>query len=432
MRFGHNLNAQIASAWTLGVILTACVGRDTDLSTSPLISVAADLHMHHVCPAGRLSSEQLLAKMEREEIEVGAALVAAQSYAESVDRFDGRDDPASRPNRILHDDLEISGFPAAGFGHLVLLDLENIRFSEGDAFASPRTLRPVIEWAPARAVIGYAHGWAWPAEGYPRPGAYGVANCCIPFSFPVDITTGRIAFLAEELADHNARGVTTFDGGPLTMGTSILWRTAMNSGYRLALTGGSDIICLNDTVGSPRTLALIEGPLSYRATVDAVRRGRTAVASVKGHRLDLRVEGARLGDDVALATPSAVEVVAPRAPLAPVEILVNGVVVRTLREDEERATIPIAKSSWIAARTRRVQTSAITVTVAGRPIRASADDTCFLARYVDHLRALAAQAPRPETQLWLGPERERTLESYDAAKRELMARFREAGGERCD
>lgn len=425
-------NAQFASAWTLAVVLAACAGRDTDLSTSALNVVAADLHMHHVCPAGRLSSADLLARMDREDIQVGAALVAAQSYAERVDRFDGRDDPASRPDRILHDDLEISGFPAAGFGHLVLLGLTNIRFSDRDPFVAPHTLRPVIEWAPPRTVIGYAHGWAWPTEGYPRPGAHGIASCCIPFTFPIDLTTGRVAFLAEELADHNARGVTTFDGGPLTMGTSILWRTAMNSGYRVALTGGSDIICLNDTVGSPRTLAWIEGPVSYEATLEAVRRGRTAVASVKGHHLDLRVAGARLGDDVALATPGTVEVVAPRAPRVPVEIMVNGAVVKTLGEDEERASISIAKSSWVAARTRRVQTSAITVTVAGRPIRASAEDTCFLARYVDHLRALAEQAPHPATQLWLGDERERTLASYDAAKRELLVRFREAGGERCD
>ena len=149
-------------------------------------------------------------------------------------------------------------------------------------------------------------------------------------------------------------------------------------GYRLALVGGSDIICLNNTVGSPRTLALVDGPLSYDAYLDAIRRGRTAVAGKKHNRMDMRVDGARLGSEITLAEPSdlTIDIDSELEEAATAQILVNGIAVRELALPAgphlERTTVRAERSSWISARTRRVQTSAVYAILAGHPIRASA------------------------------------------------------------
>ena len=50
--------------------------------------------------------------------------------------------------------------------------------------------------------------------------------------------------------------------------------------------------------------------------------------------------------------------------------------------------LPIAKSSWVAARRRYALTSPVYVLVGGQPVRASADDICYLRRSVEHLEDL--------------------------------------------
>ena len=75
-------------------------------------------------------------------------------------------------------------------------------------------------------------------------------------------------------------------------------------------------------------------------------------------------------------------------------------------------------------------TSAIYAIVAGRPIRASADDACYLLRYVDHLRTMISTV-RPDSPLFLGAELAAANARWDEARADFERRFREAGGASC-
>jgi hypothetical protein len=86
----------------------------------------------------------------------------------------------------------------------------------------------------------------------------------------------------------------------------------------------------------------------------------------------------------------------------------------------------VTKSSWIAARSANGLTNPVYVLVGGAPVRASADDICYLWRSVDHLAGLVISR-----RLFLyGAERE-ALGAYEEAMGELQRRFAEAGGGVC-
>ena len=61
---------------------------------------------------------------------------------------------------------------------------------------------------------------------------------------------------------------------------------------------------------------IVDGPLTYENWLAAIKAGRTAAASGAGNRLNLRVEGRRLGDEVLLAAPQDVTVTLETAGLA--------------------------------------------------------------------------------------------------------------------
>ena len=115
---------------------------------------------------------------------------------------------------------------------------------------------------------------------------------------------------------------------------------------------------------------------------------------------------------------------------AEVEILVNGEVATRVAVAEgpqlTEVRLPIATSSWIAARSPYVLTSPVYVLVAGRPIRASADDICYLWRSVEHLEQLVMTG-----RLNLYGSKAEALSAYEDAVRELQRRYMESGGGGC-
>jgi hypothetical protein len=221
---------------------------------------------------------------------VGAALVWGVGYDRDRPSFTGSDDPASGGGRILHYDLEVSAFAAGRSGHLVALGLRDIDFSS-DPFRTPKTGLSLPAWAKAqgeRVVVGMAHGQFWPAAGFPSP----PVACCMPWEFPIQAAHGGVSFLITE-----RRG----DGPPIDPGTFLLWRALQNSGFRIALLGASDYPCIHRAIDdtSPRTDVIVNGPLTYEGWLEGIRRGRTVVTLDARHRLNLRVNGAPLGSEVA-------------------------------------------------------------------------------------------------------------------------------------
>jgi hypothetical protein len=73
-----------------------------------------------------------------------------------------------------------------------------------------------------------------------------------------------------------------------------------------------------------------------------------------------------------------------------------------------------------------VLTSPVYVLVGGQPIRASADDACYLLRAVEDLEGLVTSG-----RLRLTASRADALAAYAEAAAELRRRFAESGGQSC-
>lgn len=389
---------------------------------APARFVASDPHLHgRGCDLPSTSSAGLAQRMADEGIEVGAALVWGDGFEAERGLFTGADSPVSTGARILHYDLEVSAFAAGESGHLVMLGLRDIDYS-GNPFRSPRSGLDLPAWARAqgeRVAVGMAHGQFWSENGFPTP-----RECCMPWDFPVQAVRGGVTFIVTE-----RRG----DGPPIDPGTFQLWRTLLNAGYRIAVMGGSDYPCIHhEYSGFPRTDVIVSGALTYDAWLEGVRRGRTVVTLDSAHRLNLRVNGAPLGSEVAARAGEVllVSVESESPEPAGVELLVNGGTAATivLPAGRQVATLRLGlpQSAWIAARTPRAATSAIYVVVEGRPIRGAPADICYLKQYTDYLSDLVRSR-----RVDLGEDAPSALAAYASAGAEFARRFGEAGGGVC-
>jgi cysteine-rich repeat protein len=385
----------------------------------PVTWVTSDVHVHSTGCSAYATPGELAEKLEAQQIQLGAALVWGEGYRNDSAFFTGRDDPVSTSGFKLHYDMEVSHFPAARTGHLLLLGLDSLQFSS-DVFATPQSGVPVVDWArrQPRTIVGMAHGQFWPSDGtFPVP----PGGCCVPWEVVVHAARGRLDFLSMER---------TLDEEP---GTWVLWKALQNAGFRVPLTGGSDWSCLADRFHelTPRTDVILDGELTYEKWLQAIKAGRSTAASGIGCRLNLRVEGRRLGDEVQLAAAQEVTATLETAgPATQVQVLVNGATVATAAVAAgvqlAQVRVPITRSSWVSARTPSIVTNPVYVLVGGQPIRASSDDICYLRRSVEHLADLVAS-----DRLRLFESRAEALAAYQEAVTELQRRFTESGGSVC-
>lgn len=136
----------------------------------------------------------------------------------------------------------------------------------------------------------------------------------------------------------------------------VLW----SLGFRVSPFAGTDHPCAPSGVpGSQRLYAQVDGTLSYRGWLDAIRAGRTFVTN--GPVVGLTVDGFGIGGDVALAKPGTVRVRA-RARFDParddvrvLEVVRDGKVVAAAAasapgEVTLEADVEVRGSAWLAAR----------------------------------------------------------------------------------
>jgi cysteine-rich repeat protein len=385
----------------------------------PVAWTTGDVHVHSSGCSEYASPAELAALLRGQQLQVGSALVWGSGYQNDAAFFTGRDHPASGGGLILHYDLEVSRFAAARGGHLVLLGLDSLAFSP-DPANTPFSGVPLVDWArrQPRAVVGMAHGQFWPKDGsYPVP----PGGCCVPWEVVVHAARGRLDFLSmEKMVDEEP-------------GTFRLWKALHNAGLRVAIAGGSDWSCISDRFHerTPRTDTIVDGTLTYESWLAAIKAGRTAAAAGIGNHLNLRVDGRRMGEEVALAAPGEVTATVETAGApAEVELLVNGEAMARVATPGgphvAQARLAISRSSWIAARSRDGLTSPVYVLVGGRPVRASSDDICWLWRSVEDLEDLVRSR-----RLYLYASAPEALAAYREAIAELQRRFAESGGGTC-
>jgi len=203
----------------------------------------------------------------------------------------------------------------------------------------------------------------------------------------------------------------------------------LNCGFRVAACGATDTY--NDQgagfVGTLRTY-VHAGTLDFAEIAAAYRRAATFVTN--GPLILLEVNGAQPGDEVNLAQPGEAAVAVKAFSvfgLNRLELLLNGEVVATQGPSDDgvgksrqapphslelNAVIPVPDSSWIAARAfgpacefvndaplnewvreqggQFAHTSPVWVLVAGRPVRASAEDAQYWIDWIDAAKTYVA------------------------------------------
>ena len=359
---------------------------------------------HYMNPTEGVEPRDMLRQILGERLNIGSVLTWGPDYYYQKQFFSGHDDPLSKPDRLMHYDLEVSGFPSSHAGHIVLLKLKEQDYPGAKRIEDwPTWDLPIFRWAKAQgAITGFAHsGWGLEVKTkdlptYDMPGFDGIgAN-----EYIVDVThPGMVDFIS---------AVDT----PYVWELNI-WYHTLNVGFRTRISGETDFPCIYDgRVGIGRTYAKLDGALSYESWLDSLKAGRSYVSDGKTHLMDFRVNGVDVGSgsDIKMTAPGTVKVtlkaaaylpVIPNEDIrklpydqkpywdverarvdnsrdVPVEIVVNGKVVAKKnivadgKVNDLAFDVPVSESSWIAARVLpAAHTNPIFALVGGKPVRAS-------------------------------------------------------------
>ena len=360
---------------------------------------------HYENPTEGVRPEDMWPQIDGEALNLASVLTWGPSYYFQKQFFSGADHPLSTAARLMHYDLEISGFPSSHAGHLVLLGLKDQDYPGTKRLEDwPTWTKPVLQWGKQQgAVVGFAHsGWGLEVKtsdlpNYEMPGFDGIgAN-----EYIVDVTH-------PDTVDFISAGDTPY------VWELNIWYHTLNAGFRTRISGETDFPCIyDDRVGMARSYAKVDGALTYRKWLDAVLAGRTYVSDGKSHLMDFTVNGTLAGSaesEVRLASPGRVSVSVKAAARlepqpdesirrlrydekpywdierarignsgeVPVEVIVNGqrAAVQNLKADGAVRTltfdVPVERSSWIAVRVlASAHTNPVFVLVGGKPIRAS-------------------------------------------------------------
>ena len=358
---------------------------------------------HYMNPTEGVEPKDMMRQILGERLNIGSVLTWGPDYYYQKQFFSGSDHPLSAPDRLMHYDLEVSGFPSSHSGHIVLLKLRQQDYPGTKRLEDwPTWDLPIFQWAKSQgAIVGFAHsGWGLQVTSqdlpaYQMPGFDGIgAN-----EYIVDVThPGVVDFISS---------VDT----PYVWELSI-WYHTLNVGFQTRISGETDFPCIYDgRVGIGRTYAKIDGPLSYSAWLEGLRTGRSYVSDGKAHLMDFTVNGRPVGSgELNLNGAGTVKVALKAAALlpaipndairklpydvkpywdverarigdtreVPVEIVVNGQAVARRNLPADGAVhamefdVPLQESSWIAARVLpSAHTNPVFALVGGKPVRAS-------------------------------------------------------------
>lgn len=390
---------------------------------------AGDAHVHCDCGVAAgdpVTPQYLLEAMKVNNLSVISVLAdmgngEVRDAVRDLPRVNGRDDPRSLPDRILHWDAEWHFDPrgvtferkAIG-GHLIVLGLRHAerRFAE--------YTWPILDWGIGQhAVIGFAHLQYLP-HGIPQD-----LDCCAPLEYPVETALGTVSFLMEDV-----------DGADTAIES---YYRLLNCGFRPGLVASTDFPCnFRKPIGSLLTYVFVPGgKLSYQGWIEGIGKGRTVV-SRNGHKefLDLKInQHASPGDEIRLQHPGPVTVdvnwLATEKLQGRLELVSNGVVVAS--RDESAApgspvkvhqAIDFRRSGWLCVRVmdskgHRVHSAATFVTVSGGPVRASAQDAEFFIQWIDNL--IARTTPPADWSVYLAHDREQAHARYLKARQIYQA-----------
>lgn len=396
-----------------------------DASVDGDVWVPVDLHTHSdQCDGTRHTLPEMANLASGAGIRVASVLLWG-NWKDDLPLLTGTDDPASSADRILHVDIEISGFQAATGGHLLLLGLphESLPAVWPDPYLYQGSSGvPILstEFGRFAALRGIAHAWTWPPSGaFPAP----PLGCCMALELPVHVARGAVDFVGTEYDFED----------PEKAGAVGVWERLLQSGFKLPFVPASDWSCLQTRIGAVRSRVLVSGTVSYPAVLAAVKAGRVvAVVGESESELDVRIGNHRIGDtlDVAAGKPIDVEIDTDQRVAGTLRLIANGQIVHEealpAGRQTRRVKVQLSGSAWIRATIPGVATSPIYVTVDGAPIRPSADAPCYFMQYIDHLSNLVATRA-----VDMGVDEQAALAAYAEARNIFATRFAEANGRAC-
>ena len=242
---------------------------------------------HYQNPTEGVRPDDMVRQIQGEKLNVGAVLTWGPCYYYQKQFFSGKDDPLSKPNQLMHYDLEVSGFPSSHAGHLVLLGLTDQDY--------PHCLRidqwptwdlPILRWAKSQgALAGFAHsgfGLAVKAQELPN------------YEIPGFDSIGANEYIVDVTHPDTVDFISTMDT-PYPWELNI-WYHTLNVGFRTRISGETDFPCITDArVGQGRVYAKVDGPLSYTAWLEALRAGRSYVSDGRSHLMDFSVNRVEIG-----------------------------------------------------------------------------------------------------------------------------------------
>jgi hypothetical protein len=394
---------------------------------------SGDLHVHlNYGGHYRSTPARLRAMAEAEDLHVVENLIVnKEGRVPEAMRAVGLDPVSSRTTLIVNDQEYHTSF----WGHTGLLGLQRHVILPGYAayaHTAAASLAPtnlsVFEQARTQGgVAGYVH----PFDEFPEP-----SNQKTPLTneLPVDVAHGRVDYMEiVAFSDH--------------LSTARVWYRLLNCGFRLPAGAGTDAMTnyasLRGPVGMNRVYVRGKGPLTHGAFLAGLKAGRTFATN--GPLVDLTLDGHGIGDELRLAAPGRMRLRATLRSFVPVdrfELVANGEVVAAFALDSAQmranvdTTISVDRSGWYTVRawsshaTQPVldiypfsTTSPIYVTVAGRPVRSTADAEWFVS-WIDRLDAAA----RASTDWNDAAERDEVLRQISEARAEFVARASDERG----
>jgi hypothetical protein len=242
---------------------------------------------HYQNPTEGVRPDDMVRQIQGEKLNVGAVLTWGPCYYYQKQFFSGKDHPLSKPNELMHYDLEVSGFPSSHAGHLVLLGLTDQDY--------PHCLRidqwptwdlPILRWAKSQgALAGFAHsGWGLAVKSREVPN----------YEIPGFDSIGANEYIVDVTHPDAVDFISTMDT-PYPWELNI-WYHTLNVGFRTRISGETDFPCITDArVGQGRVYAKVEGPLSYTAWLEALRAGRSYVSDGRSHLMDFSVNSVEVG-----------------------------------------------------------------------------------------------------------------------------------------
>jgi hypothetical protein len=306
-------------------------------------------------------------------------------------------------------DIEVSGFPSSGNGHLCLLRLKEDDYPGTTRIEEwPTWNLPVLKWGKEQGgVVGYSHsGWGL-AIKEPK---------LLSYEMPPFDGIGANEFIVDVV--HDACDFISSVDTPIHYELNI-WYHTLNCGYTTRISGETDFPCIyGERVGLGRAYVKLAGELDFDRWVDGIRDGKSYVSDGSAHLFDFTANGLGVGEKgkdgrasvLATKTGETVNIKLRAAAMmdekpnerirqtpleqkpywhierarigdtrrVPVELIVNGEAVerKEIDADGDISDVTFAftpkQSSWVAVRIfATAHTNPIFVEVDGKPIRAS-------------------------------------------------------------